>query len=520
MGIKKNIIKKDNYKDSVFLMEIAGNLEKSDGISSASLMMGTEANKDILIQANLLTEEGEKAKENDLIIAIAADSEKILKDSIQKIEHSFENAGSEKQEEGDFKPPTFEAALKTLKHPNFALISVAGEYAAREAGRALDNGLNVMIFSDNVSLEDEIKLKKKANSRDLILMGPDCGTAIIGGVPLGFANMVSVGNIGIVAASGSGLQEVTVTIDKEGAGITHAIGTGGRDLSLDVGGITMSTGITTLEEDPSTEVMVLLSKPPHPDVAKKLIQKAKKINKPVVICFLGSKGFKSEGNITFTSSLEGAGIAAAQLSKGEKISLPEFTVDNIDAMLEKDLNNLLGDNSGNNAGDNKYIRGLYAGGTLCDESIDIMKGSGISPYSNAGVPEKMKLKDSNKSFENSMVDMGEDEFTKGRPHPMIDLSLRNKRIEAEAKDDETAVILFDLVLGYGANPDPAKDMTDTLNKVKDKKILVASVCGTDSDPQNYSDQVAQLEKCGVTVLPTNAQATRYACKVIEEIKAR
>ncbi len=513
MGIKENIIKENSYKDSVFLMEIAGALEKKKGITSVSLMMATAANKEILTESKLLTEEGKAASENDLIIAIDADSRKIIDGALEYISSAFDNADTEesRQEEG-FNPPTFETALKTLKDPNFALISVPGEYAAREADKSLENGLNVMIFSDNVSLEDEIKLKKKADSKNLLLMGPDCGTAIIGGVPLGFANRVPAGNIGIVAASGSGLQEVTVVITKQKAGITHAIGTGGRDLSREVGGITMSAGITILKDDPSTEIIVLLSKPPHPEVAEKFIKEAKKINKPVVICFLGSKSFKSGGNIRFTSSLEEAGLVAAQLSKGEKVTLPEFTLSDkeINSKLEKEVKKL--------TGSGKYIRGLYTGGTLCDESIDIMKSSGISPYSNAGVEDKMKLADSDKSREHTMVDMGEDEFTTGRPHPMIDLGLRNKRIEAESGDKETAVILFDLVLGYGANPDPAGNMTETLNKAKDKKILVASICGTDSDPQNYSGQVSKLKNCGVTVLPTNTQATRYACKIIKNIR--
>ncbi|MEA3507229.1 MAG: acyl-CoA synthetase FdrA [Elusimicrobiota bacterium] len=509
MGIKENIIKENSYKDSVFLMEIARKLEKTEGVKSASLMMGTAANKEILFESGLLTDKGKAASENDLIIAIHADGREIFNDALQYIQDSFDNAGSGTDKESSLKPASFEAALKTLDNPNFALISVAGEYAAREAGRALEKGLNVMIFSDNVSLEDEIRLKRKSAQKDLLMMGPDCGTAIIGGVPLGFANRVPAGNIGIVAASGSGLQEVTVVISKEGAGITHALGTGGRDLSKEVGGVTMNAGLDVLKEDQNTEVVVLLSKPPHPEVAEKLIAKAKNINKPVVICFLGSKNFKSEANIHFTSTLEGAAIAAAQISRGEKVSLPEFTLDNIDSMVDEDIKKI---SSGE-----KYIRGLYAGGTLCDETIDIMKNMGIFPYSNTGVEEENKLADSNKSREHCLVDMGEDEFTKGRPHPMIDLSLRNRRIEKEASDPETAVILFDLVLGYGANPDPAGEMEDTLNNIEGKKLLIASVCGTDSDPQNYSRQISKLTRCGVRVLPTNAQAARYACKIIKDI---
>src|SRR5580704_9603583 len=95
-----------------------------------------------------------------------------------------------------------------------------------------------MIFSDNVPIAEEASLKHEARERGLMVMGPDCGTAIIGGVPLAFANAVPRGDIGIIGASGTGIQEVSTLIARAGRGVRHAIGTGGRDMHAEVGGLT------------------------------------------------------------------------------------------------------------------------------------------------------------------------------------------------------------------------------------------------------------------------------------------
>lgn len=513
VGVKENIIKENNYKDSVFLMQIAGNLEKSQkDINAISLVMGTPANKEILKSSGLLTHNGEKADGADLIIAIDAKNQPSLNNALEKIEEMFSasTAGGFSAESGPSAPSSIESAIKVFGGANFALISVPGDYAAREAHKALDSGLNVMIFSDNVSLEDEITLKNKAREKNLLLMGPDCGTAIINGVPLGFANSIPRGNIGLVAASGSGLQEVTVTISKYGEGITQAFGTGGRDLKKEVGGITMIQCLEFLKNDTDTKVIVLISKPPHHDIAKIILKKASQPLgadiplKPVVVCFLGASDYSDEyENINFVGTLEGAAIKAVELAKGKQIT--SNGIEDLVARTRESIPRRA-----------KYMRGLYAGGTLCDEAIDILKKYKITPYSNVGNDMKYILADSSKSIQHTFIDMGEDEFTRGRPHPMIDGSLRNKRLLKESKDDEVAVILFDIVLGYGANPSPAGEMEDTLKSIKGKKILIASVCGTDSDPQNYSKQVEILEKYGVIVLPTNAQAARFAGEVIKK----
>jgi FdrA protein len=184
---------------------------------------------------------------------------------------------------------SLEMAVEQQAALNLALISVLGDYAAAEAIKALRPGLSVMLFSDNVSLAHEREIKTLAREKNLLVMGPDCGTAIINGMPLGFANVVRRGAIGVVAASGTGLQEVTCCIDQLGAGISQALGTGGHDLHESIGGISMLYGLDALSADPDTRVIVLISKPPAPAVAEKILARARAAGKPVVVNFLGAR---------------------------------------------------------------------------------------------------------------------------------------------------------------------------------------------------------------------------------------
>jgi len=507
MGIKKNIIKKDSYKDSVFLMQIASETGRMKGIEKISLMMGTGANKEILRESKILTEDGSNACENDLIIALEATDEKLLASAVAQIEERF-SAGERTGSPDSFETsaPTLEAASERLGNANFALISIPGAYAASQAQRALKTGLNVMIFSDNVPLEQEIALKKEAAARNLLLMGPDCGTAIINSVPLGFANVIPPGDIGITGASGTGIQEISVTIAKKGGGITQAFGTGGRDLSEKVGGITMLETLKYLSDDPETRVILIVSKPPHPKVAQKITEAASGSGKPTIICFLGMETAREHKGIVFTSTLEEAALEAVRLSTGKAPDADTKAGTILDEMAGRTAERL---ESGR-----RYARGLYSGGTLCDEAIDIFSRHGIEMNSNLSNPKTRSLENSAISVGNTFIDMGEDEFTVGRPHPMIDLTLRNERILEEAGKPETAVILFDLVLGYGSHPDPAPEMATVLKKASEKTVLIASICGTDSDPQDYQKQKKILEDCGVTVTDTNAKAAALASRII------
>ncbi|MCK4648847.1 acyl-CoA synthetase FdrA [bacterium] len=504
----KNIVKKNTYQDSVFLMSIAHRVKSLTGIEEVSCLMGTPENKKLLAAVNLLTKEGEEAKSNDFLIAISAWDQKAVEKALEEIKKLLAEKEVRKEEGGAILPKSLSSALNQLPNANLVHISIPGRYVRWEAEKALAKGLNLLIFSDNVSVEDELELKKIAKKKGQLVMGPDCGTAIINGVALGFANVVRKGDIGIVAAAGTGLQEVSCLIHQAGLGISQGIGTGGRDLSKEIGGITMLQGIKVLEYDPDTKIILLISKPPAKEVADRIIKEVKKAKKPFIINFLGSKQGKETKRIHFASTLEEAAYKAMALSKREKYKSKVFNErrERIISLAKREFSKL--------KNRQKYIRGLFSGGTLCDEAMLILKDLIGDIYSNIPLRSSLKLKDSRLSQENSLLDLGDDEFTKGRPHPMIDFTLRNERIIQEAKDPETAVIFLDIVLGYGAHPDPAHALAPAIKEVKKKGVsVVVSLCGTEGDPQDYKRQKEELGKMGVVIMPSNAQAVRFAAFV-------
>ena len=361
---------------------------------------------------------------------------------------------------------------------------------------ALERGLHVMLFSDNVPLEKEIELKKYGREHGLLVMGPDCGTAIINGAPLAFANIVPRGPIGVVAAAGTGMQEVTCLIANEGGGISQALGTGGRDVKKDVGGIMFIEGLKALAADDKTKAILLVSKPPHSDVLKAIEAAVRGVKKPVVSMFLGDE--TSNGPRT----LEEAALTVLALARGESAADALKLVESRDIEMRKTAKKLAERLKGR-----KYVRGLFSGGTFCAEVQVIFRKLGLKEvFSNAPTAGAAQLKDSLKSEGHAMVDYGEDEFTVGRPHPMIDFSLRNKRIQAEANDPATAVILLDVVLGFGSNMDPASELEPFVREAAKKVGVVCSVTGTDRDPQNRPKVIESLEAAGAIVLPSNAAA--------------
>jgi succinyl-CoA synthetase alpha subunit len=364
-----------------------------------------------------------------------------------------------------------------------------------------------MVFSDNVAGADEIALKRAAREHDLLVMGPDCGTAIIGGVPLGFANVVRRGAIGIVGASGTGTQQVTCLVDRLGEGVSHAIGTGGHDLSRDVGGITMLQGLDALADDKATKVIVLISKPPAQEVADRVLERARAAGKPVVICFLGADPQSIAGkNLTRVKTLEDAAHAAVALARGKT---PKRALQTKHGKLPRLKQS------------QKYVRGLYTGGTFCYEA-SLLLGDALSPvFSNTPVGKAAALSDVWKSLGNTLVDLGDDVFTRGRPHPMIDHRLRNERIRKEAADPETAVILLDFVLGYGSHMDPAGEIVPAIRDARRRAararrnvVFVGFVCGTEGDPQGLARQEAALRDAGMILMPSNAQAVRLAARIV------
>ena len=513
MAIVKGKIIQGEYLDSITLMVVTEELNKTKGVIETSVVMATSENKSILRSSGLMLNEFEKSCDSDLLVCIKAESENVANDILDNIQNIFKKYRNKDEDTADYSPKSFEGALKQMPDANIALISVAGKYAFHEAMKALNNGLHVMIFSDNVSIEEEFELKKFALSKKLLVMGPDCGTAIINGVPLAFANKVNRGKVGIVAASGTGLQEVSCIISNEGAGISQAIGTGGRDVKKEIGGIMFIQAMQMLNEDPATEVIVLVSKPPHEDVLKKISEEIKKLKKPVVAIFIGGDAtvLKDSGAISATT-LEETGLIAAALSKGIKY-------DNIISELKKKDETYLeiaAALSVKKTKQQKYLRGLYSGGTLCDEAQLIFNDIIGFVYGNSPLNKEYLLEDSWKSKENCVIDLGEDEFTVGRPHPMIDFTLRKKKILEEAADPEVAVILLDVVLGYGSHTNPAGELVPVIEKaLQNSKGLniICSVTGTELDPQNMNDVKQKLKKAGAVVMSSNAAASSIAAYI-------
>jgi FdrA protein len=497
------------YRDSVSLMQLSAKLGALAGVRQASAIMATAGNLALLREAGLAIGDFE-AGPNDLLVALEGDKE-ALEVALDAAEAELIRAPAPAQEGGARQAPprSLEMGLGTLPTANLALISTPGDYAAAEAIKALRLGLNVMLFSDNVALEDEIELKRYGRAHDLLVMGPDCGTAIIGGVPLGFANVVRRGDIGTIAASGTGLQQVTCLIDRWGRGISHAIGTGGHDLHASVGGITMLQGLEALAADPATRVIVLISKPPYPEVATRVLDAAGRSGKPIVVNFLGTDpDTVRRANVHPVRTLEDAARLAVALAGGDA-DPPAKAARSEDALEVPQL-----------APGQKYIRGLYSGGTFCYEALLLLTEAFGRVASNTPLAPEEMLADVWRSERHTVVDLGDDAFTRGRPHPMIDQTLRRERILQEAADPEAAVILFDVVLGYGAHPDPASELAAALQQARAvaavagrQLAFVGSVCGTAGDPQDLPCQEAVLRDAGVLLAESNAQAVRLAAAI-------
>jgi FdrA protein len=480
-------------------MRLSRDLQAIDGVSAAAAMMGTSQNLTLMRQAGLLAQNGEGAAPPDLVIAVIAATAQAAETAREAAEAALaapaapSGAGGEMQ-----RPRTLASALAILPGANLALISVPGMYAGAEAWKALRAGLHVMLFSDNVSVDTEIELKRYAAERSLLMMGPDCGTAIIDGVPLGFANAVPRGRIGLAAASGAGLQEVTSIIAADGEGVSHAIGLGGRDLSDEVGGLMLQHALAALGADRATEVICVIGKPPGATVATRIGQQVKALGKPCVVHYMGARP-SAGASWHSAATLEDAARAAVALARGTRPVAADFTLParDVDAMEEAGVRSV--------GPAQRYVRGVYAGGTLAHEAVGLLAAHlpGVAPgVLGAGAGHRV-------------VDLGEDIFTVGRPHPMIDGTVRREWIEREGLEPATAVLLLDVILGYGAHPDPVGEIAPALDAVRRQRALavVASVCGTDGDVQDRREQIAALRARAVFVMPSNAQAARLAARI-------
>ncbi|WP_345907491.1 acyl-CoA synthetase FdrA [Sphaerochaeta sp. UBA5849] len=522
--MKQVVVKKDMYVDSVVLMLLSRDLETREEIESATVAMGTAMNVQLLIDQGYSPTQLEKATPSDLLIALDCPEESDIPAMLAFTDTLLSGkGGSSKAEASQEAYCSVEDVVRSQSETNLAIISVPGIYAAHEARKALDLGLNVMIFSDNVALEDEIDLKQRAVEKGLLVMGPDCGTAIIGGKPLCFANVVAPGSIGLVAASGTGLQEVTCLLDRMGCGISQAIGTGGRDLkNKAVGGRMMLQGIRALGEDPNTDLIVVVSKPPTPELVPTVLNALVRTQKNSVVHFIGADAhqFPHHPLIHWASNLEETARIAASLSgknlpKREHYDDWPFDLDHetIDAIVLRESKHRLPEQTN--------IRGYYTGGTLCDEAWLSLSDLKENVYSNNQTNPALRLLDPHVSIGHTIVDLGDDVFTVGRPHPMIDPTTRTDRIRKEMDDASIAVMVLDCVLGYGSCDDPAGAMIPTLVAAKQAALkrggylsIVASVTGTPLDPQGFALQVQNLEKAGVVVMPSNYQAVKLAQRIL------
>ena len=512
---RRTLIRRNEYRDSVQLMLAAGQLLKRPDILQAILMMGTPSNKEFLRSQALLSPEGEAATANDLIVALESNDAAALDQAERDLDGLFRErpAASAGQEA----PRTIDAALRQLPGANLCQISVPGDHAAAEARKALRAGLHVLLYSDNVPLEQEREVKELARSCGLLCMGPDCGVVNLNGAALALASVVRRGPVGIAGASGSGIQQVAVLVERWGLGVSQVIGLGGRDLCDAVGGLAMETALDALDADPDTQVIVLVSGAPGSATLEKLLPRIRKCRKPVVARLSGTDPatLRAAGVHVAANLEEAAALAVALVSGRESGGLQSNRSSDVDEeLLQREIRGL--------KPTQRFVRGLFCGGTFMDEALRVLTATLGPIHSNAPLSPELALAGRAPSREHTVVDYGDEEFTLGRPHPVIDPQLRRERLEREGDDPEVAVILLDIILGPAMHPDPAGAVADTIAAAKRRAAdqgrylsVVASVCGTEGDPQHLSAQEEILRAAGVAVLPSNIQAAMLAARIVQ-----
>ena len=446
------------YADSVTLLQVSRTVQGLDGVVAAQVAMATALNIEVLTGMGF--DVPAEATTNDMVVALRLVDAAALAGALAGVDQALRDANRRDAGPSEEAPPRTTGSALRRTPDAIALVSVPGPSAFVEAMDALESGRDVMVFSDNVPLDQEIALKRVAAGDGLLVMGPDCGTAVVGGLGLGFANVVSPGPVGIVAASGTGCQQVLALLDHVGVGVSSALGVGGRDLSADVRGLATREAMRRLDEDPAVELIVLISKPPADDVAAEIRAYADTLATPVEYALLGA------GQPDLTAATESV---LRRLGR----DVPAWPVTGVST-------------SSTTGG---AIRGLFVGGTLASEARLIAGTEGG----------------------NTFVDFGDDEYTAGRAHPMIDPSIRLEHLAQAATDPATGVLLLDVVLGHGAEPDPAAALAPALAAV-DKPVVVA-VVGTEADPQGLARQVLALADAGAEVHLSNAGATRRAIEL-------
>jgi FdrA protein len=450
------------YADSVTLLQVSRQVQELPGVVTAQVAMATPLNVEVLERMGFAVPQ--EATVNHLVVAVRLEDGGTLDGVVSEVDRALTDSRREVSGPAEEAPPRTTASALRRSRGSVALVSVPGASAAVEAMDALEAGCDVMVFSDNVPLEQEVALKRFAADRDLLVMGPDCGTAVVGGVGLGFANVVAPGPVGIVAASGTGCQQLLALLDHAGVGVATAYGVGGRDLSAEVGGLATRTALARLDRDPDVELAVLISKPPAADVARDLTAYADALETPVISALLGP------GRPDLTAAAEDVLRALGR-------DVPTWPV-----------------HGRTRTATGTRLHGLFVGGTMKQEAEALVTDAGIPS-------ERVEL-----------IDFGDDEYTTGRAHPMIDPTLRLEHLAEVAANDETGVLLLDVVLGHGAEPDPAAALAPALTGLRPP--VVVTMVGTRHDPQGLDRQVAALVDAGAEVHLSNAGATRRALEIL------
>jgi FdrA protein len=472
-------LRRGTYRDSVRLMQISRALQGVPGVSTALVAMATGLNLELAAGMGFTPPDG--AAPDDLVIAVAATDRAALDSALARLEADLHDTAAATPEGSAAVPPRTVGTAVRRSGAGVVLVSTPGRYAFLDAMDALNAGVSVMLFSDNVPLAQEVELKEAAGRRGLLVMGPDCGTAVVAGVGLGFANVVRPGPVGLVAASGTGAQQVMSLLDAAGVGVSHCLGVGGRDLSSAVAGRSTLAALDALDADRATELIVLVSKPPDPEVADRVRGYAATLRTPVGYALVGP------GRPDLTSAVEGI---LRQLDRAVPPSWPVWHP------AEPQVSRP------------GALRGLFAGGTLRDEAMVIASDT-LGPISPQWTVEPGRRRG------HTMVDFGVDELTRGRPHPMIDGTVRLARLDTEAADPSCAVILLDVVLGYAADPDPAASLAPAIAAARTRGVaVVVSLVGTADDPQDLLRQARALCGAGATVFSSNAGAARYAVSLV------
>jgi FdrA protein len=477
-------VRKGAYADSVTLMQVSQQLAARSDVTSALVAMATDLNLQMMSDMGFEPPRGAAA--NDLVVAIEladTQAEEAVLSALEELLVRPPSRSSTPIGIGEPTPPTVGAAAR--RGPaTLALVSTPGPVATLDAADALASGLDVMLFSDNVAVASEISLKELAAQLGKLVMGPDCGTAVVNGVGLGFANVVRPGPVGMVAASGTGAQQLLSLLDGCDVGVSSCLGVGGRDLSADVGGRSTLTALDRLAADDGVTTIVVVSKPPSEQVADLVTQHAESLGKPVVLGYLG-------------------------VGRPDLTAVAEQVVRTLGVTWHAPRRWGSSTPAGSRRG---FLRGLFSGGTLCDEAMLLAVETLAEVSSNIPLAGQPALESDLGASGHTFIDFGDDTLTAGRPHPMIDPSLRAQRLAAELRDPDCAAVLLDVVLGYGAHPDPATEIAAVIS-ASDTPVVV-SLIGTRDDPQGLESTADRLVAAGATVHASNAAAAREAVALV------